>query len=187
MSAQPLTPAARPDLSLPEWLVLALLSQQSAHGFALASLTSADGDLGRVWQVPKAVVYRAIGRLLRARLITPGVTEQGQGPQRTVYAATAAGRAAAGRWLYAPVEHVRDIRSQLLLKLALLDRAGADPAALLQAQRLVLEPLVTAIESRGADSAGFDATILAWRRSTAVAALDFLDAIAPPAAPSAVR
>jgi PadR family transcriptional regulator AphA len=171
--------ATLPEMSLPEWLVLTILSQQSAHGFAVAQLTAADGELGRVWQIPKAVVYRAIGRLLDAGLIAPEGTEPGLGPQRTVYSVTADGRAAAGRWLFAPVEHVREIRSELLLKLALLDRAGENPMPLLRAQRAVLEPLVEAIESRRAHSGGFDTTLLAWRRATAVAALDFLDTIAP--------
>ena len=171
--------AALPEMSLPEWLVLTILRQQSAHGFAVAQLTAAGGDLGRVWQIPKAVVYRSIGRLLDAGLIVPEGTEPGLGPQRTVYSATADGREAADRWLHAPVEHVRDIRSELLLKLALLDRAGENPADLLRAQRAVLEPIVEAIESRRARSAGFDATLLAWRRATAVAALDFLDTIGP--------
>lgn len=171
--------ASLPDMSLPEWLVLTILSQRSAHGFAVAHLTAADGDLGRVWQIPKAVVYRAIGRLLDAGLIAPEGTEPGQGPQRTVYTATDDGRDAAARWLHAPVEHVRDIRSELLLKLALLDRAGENPEVLLQAQRTVLEPIVVAIEARRASSAGFDATLLAWRRANALAALDFLDTITP--------
>ena len=175
--------ATLPEMSLPEWLVLTILSQQPAHGFAVAQLTAADGELGRVWQIPKAVVYRAIGRLLDAGLIAPEGTEPGLGPQRTVYTVTAEGRAAAGRWLFAPVEHVREIRSELLLKLALLDRAGENPTPLLQAQRAVLEPLVEAIESRRARSDGFDTTLLAWRRATAVAALDFLDAIAPAESP----
>src|SRR5580698_1962885 len=141
MSAQPTqAPAATslPEMSLPEWLVLAILSRQPAHGFAVAQLTAPDGDLGRVWQIPKAVVYRAIGRLLDAGLIVPEGTERGLGPQRTVYAATDDGRAAAQRWLHEPVEHVRDIRSELLLKLALLDRADEDAADLLHAQRAVL-------------------------------------------------
>lgn len=168
-----------PEMSLPEWLVLTILSQQAAHGFAVAQLTAPGGDLGRVWQVPKAVVYRAIGRLLDAGLISAEGTEPGQGPQRTVYTATADGRDDAARWLHAPVEHIRQIRSELLLKLALLDRAGEDPAPLLQAQRTVLEPLVGAIESRRARSSGFDATLLAWRRANAIAALDFLDTIMP--------
>jgi PadR family transcriptional regulator AphA len=171
--------APLPEMSLPEWLVLTMLSQQSAHGFAVAQLTAADGELGRVWQIPKAVVYRAIGRLLAAGLIAPEGTERGLGPQRTVYTATDAGRDAANRWLRAPVEHVRQIRSELLLKLALLDRAGENPAALLQAQRAALEPILAAIETRRGRSTGFDATLLAWRRANAVAALDFLDTITP--------
>jgi DNA-binding PadR family transcriptional regulator len=170
---------AQPEMSLPEWLVLALLMQQPAHGFAVSQVTAADGDLGRIWQVPKAVVYRAIGRLLEAELIAPEGTEPGLGPQRTVFAATPAGRDAAQRWLSTPVEHVRQIRSELLVKLALLDRAGEDPGNLLRAQRAVLEPIAKAIEAKRASSEGFDSTLLAWRRSTAVAALDFLDTIAP--------
>jgi len=168
---------AEPPMSLPEWLVLAILSQQPMHGFALAQLTAASGELGRVWQIPKAVIYRAIGRLLDARLIAPESTEQGLGPQRTIYAATPEGSAAARRWLHTPVAHVRDIRSHLLLKLALLDRAGEDPAGLLREQRAVLEPIARAIEARRAERSGFESTLLAWRRATAVAALDFLDTI----------
>ena len=182
MSAQPSqAPAATslPEMSLPEWLVLAILRQQPAHGFAVAQLTAPDGDLGRVWQIPKAVVYRAIGRLLDADLIAPESTERGAGPQRTVYTATPPGSEAADRWLRTPVEHVRDIRSHLLLKLALLDRAGVDPGDLLDAQRAVLEPIAAAIEARHAASVGFDATLLAWRGATAAAALDFIDRIRP--------
>jgi DNA-binding PadR family transcriptional regulator len=165
------------SMSLPEWLVLAILSQQPMHGFAVAQLTAAGGELGRVWQVPKAVIYRAIGRLLDARLIVPRSTEQGLGPQRTVYAATPQGSEEARRWLHTPVAHVRDIRSHLLLKLALLDRAGEDPADLLREQRVVLEPIAEAIEARRVERTGFEGTLLAWRRATAVAALDFLDTI----------
>ena len=181
MNAQPSMSSSTslPEMSLPEWLVLAILSQQPAHGFAVAQLTASGGELGRVWQIPKAVVYRAIGRLLEAGLIVPEGTEPGLGPQRTVYAAADDGRAAAQRWLHEPVEHVREIRSELLLKLALLDRAGEDQADLLRAQRVVLEPLVGALESRRAGSEGFDATLLAWRRANAVAALEFIDIIAP--------
>jgi PadR family transcriptional regulator AphA len=166
-------------MSLPEWLVLAIIGQHPAHGFAVAQRTAPAGDLGRIWQIPKAVVYRAIGRLLDAGLIVPEGTEPGLGPQRTVYTVTPDGRQAADRWLHSPVEHVRQIRSELLLKLALLDRAGENPAGLLAAQRAVLEPIAQAIEARCAVSTGFDLTLLAWRRATAVAALDFLDAVTP--------
>lgn len=168
---------AGPSLSLPEWTVLAVLSQEPAHGFAVAQLTASGGELGRVWQIPRPVIYRAIGRLLDAGLITAAGTEPGLGPQRTVYIVTEQGGQAARWWLDTPVEHIRDIRSHLLLKLALLDRAGADGADLLRRQREVLEPIASAIKAREPAPGGFDAILLAWRRASAVAALEFLDAI----------
>jgi DNA-binding PadR family transcriptional regulator len=166
----------QPSLSVPEWLVLVILSQHPQHGFAVAQLTAPDGELGRVWHIPKAVIYRSIGRLLDAGLIEPEGTERGLGPQRTVYAATPDGQAAAHRWLRTPVQHVRDIRSQLLLKLALLDRAREDPAGLLRTQRTVLGPIVRAMEAK-CEGTGFDAVLIAWRKANARAALDFLDMI----------
>jgi len=177
----------RPVLGLPEWTVLTVLSQQPAHGFAVAQLTAPRGELGRIWRIPKPIIYRAIGRLAEAGLIRPDGVEPGLGPQRTIYAATPAGRQAAERWLDTPVEHMRDIRPHLLLKLALLDRAGADPADLLRRQRAVLEPIAQAIGAGPPPSEGFDATLLAWRRATATAALDFLDTITPHASQSGPR
>ena len=169
--------AAGPSLSLPEQAVLAILSQKPLHGFAVAQLTAPGGELGRIWRIPKAVIYRAIGRLTQTGLITPDGTQPGLGPQRTVYTATPQGRLAAQHWLDTPVQHVRDIRSHLLLKLALLDRAGADPTALLRRQRAILEPIAQAIQAGQPQDSGFDATLLAWRQATAAAALDFLDTI----------
>src|SRR5262249_44873611 len=55
---------------------------------------------------------------LAAGLIAPQIVESGRGPQRTIYAATPAGHEAAAAWLDTPVEHVRDVRSHLLIKLA---------------------------------------------------------------------
>ena len=170
---------ARPSLSLPEWTVLTVLSQQPAHGFAVARLTAPRGELGRIWQIPRPVIYRAIGRLVEADLVRPESVQPGLGPQRTIFAATPQGRQAAKDWLDTPVAHVRDIRSHLLLKLALLDRTGADPGDLLRRQRAVLEPIARAIESGQPAGDGFDATLLAWRRATAAAALEFLDVVSP--------
>lgn len=166
-----------PPLSLPEWTVLTVVSQGPAHGFAIARLTERGGELGRVWQIPRPVIYRAIGRLLDAGLLSQEAVEPGRGPQRTIYTATPEGRRAAAAWLDAPVRHVRDIRSALMLKLALLNRAGSDPSGLLRRQRKVLEPIARAMEAERPQGNGFDATLLAWRRGTAVAALGFLDDI----------
>lgn len=165
-------------MALAEWTVLVVLSQKPAHGFAVSQLTAPEGELGRIWRIPRPIVYRAIGRLLEAGLITPEAVEPGQGPQRTIYTVTAPGRQAAEHWLATPVEHVRDIRSQLLIKLALMYRAGRDPSELIRRQRAALEPIARATQATGAGPDGFDAILQAWRRATAAAAVGFLDDVA---------
>ena len=171
-----------PSLSLAELVVLALLAERPAHGFAVARLTAPGGELGRIWSIPRPVVYRSLGRLADAGLIVPASVETGRGPQRTLYTATAQGRQTVTRWLSRPVQHVRDVRSHLLLKLALLDRASQDPEPLLRQQRTVLEPIAAAIQAEQPGPQPFDATLLAWRRATAAATLQFLDDIAGPVA-----
>src|SRR5438045_625160 len=156
--------SAPPSLSLAEWTVLALVSERPTHGFAIAQLTAPHGELGRIWHIPRPVVYRAIGRLLETGMVVPGAVESGRGPRRTLYSATPRGQEAVRRWLDTPVEHVREVRSHLLLKLALLGRAGGDPAGLLERQKVTLEPIAAAINAESPGSGGFDATLLAWRR-----------------------
>jgi PadR family transcriptional regulator AphA len=165
------------SLPLAEYTVLAVLSERPTHGFAIARLTAPDGELGRIWHIPRPVVYRSIGRLLDAGLITPAAVESGRGPQRTLYTATPEGQQAVAQWLDTPVEHVRDVRSHLLLKLALLDRVGRDPTDLLRRQKVILEPIAEAVRTERPERKGFDATLLAWRRATAAATMNFLDDI----------
>lgn len=161
--------------ALPEWTVLALLREGPSHGFAIATLTSADGALGRVWRIPRPVIYRALGRLEPAGLIEPMSVEAGAGPQRTIYALTDIGREAVDEWLRQPSERVRQLRSELLMKLALLDRRGLGTRGLLHDQRAVLEPIVAGMASARESQDGFDAVLLSWRYTSASAALQFVD------------
>jgi DNA-binding PadR family transcriptional regulator len=164
-----------PTLSLPEWTVLAVVCEHPTHGFAIAQLTAPHGELGRIWHIPRPVIYRSIGRLLDLGLLAPVAVESGRGPQRTRYAVTPPGRDAVLHWLDTPVAHIREVRSHLLLKLALLDRAGGDPSGLLERQKAVLEPIAQAVKAERPGSHGFDATLLAWRRATTAATMSFLD------------
>lgn len=165
------------EWALPEWTVLAVLREGPAHGFAIAALTAPSGALGRVWQLPRPMVYRALSRLAEAGLVEPAVVESGPGPQRTVYEITPAGAAAVDGWLAEPVRHVRQLRSHLLMKLALLARRELPAESLLAAQREVLVPIATAIEAERDEAKGFDAVLLTWRHSNVNAALRFLDEI----------
>jgi PadR family transcriptional regulator AphA len=162
--------------SLAEHVILGLIAEKPAHGFALARLVTAAGPVGRVYEIPRPVVYRAMGRLVDTGLVEPVRVEHGAGgPQRTVVRITPRGRRALRRWLKEPVGHIRDLRTELLAKLALLARASSDPGPLLAAQRRILEPIVTALGEQKASARDFDKTILAWRYQVAQAAIRFLD------------
>jgi PadR family transcriptional regulator AphA len=168
--------AAEPQLSLAEWLALCLICEQPTHGFAIAGLLGRDGDLGRIWRVPKFVIYRAIGRLGVLGLVrAAGVQHTGIGPARSLWEVTLAGRRLGRAWLSTPAGHARDVRSELLLKLALMERAGIDPRELLEAQHALLVPIAAAIGDHLQQAEGFDRTIALWRHETICAALRFLD------------
>lgn len=163
------------DLSPGEWAVLGAVAEGPTHGFAVAQLLALDGELGRVWTLPRPVVYQVIQKLLQLGLVKPRGTETSRrGPVRTVIGVTPAGRAAVRRWLAEPVDHVRDVRSLLLLKLALIDRRGGDPAALIEAQRNRVRTQLDSLTKGRKSVAGFDRVILEWRIAGSRATLDFL-------------
>lgn len=161
------------DLSLSEWVTLAVVTEAPTHGFAIATLTAAGAPLGVVWRVPRPVVYRALERLGRDGLVEPAGTEVDGGPRRRLVRATPSGHEAVDGWLGSPVGHVRDVRTELLVKLALLHRREANPGDLLARQRRALLPIEEALGSR-AEADGFDAVLGAWRRANLEAVLRFV-------------
>jgi PadR family transcriptional regulator AphA len=167
-----------PSLSLAEWLVLCLVCEQTQHGFALVRILAPDGSLGKIWRVPKPVVYRALQRLEQLGLLSPaGPQASSQGPARSPVEATTGGRALAAAWLTRPASHNREVRSELLIKLALLERSGSDPRPLLDAQREQLVPVARALQQRLSVATGFDHTLVLWRSETVSATIRFLDAL----------
>lgn len=172
--------SADPSLSFGEWLVLCVICEQPRHGFAITRLCGSDGPLGQVWRVPKPVVYRGLQRLESLGLVVAEQQPSSHGPVRSLVAATESGQCAAAAWLNRPARHNRDVRSELLAKLALLDRRGADSRPLLDAQRDQLLPVAAALRDRLAEpprTAGFDRVLLLWRLETVSATLRFLDAV----------
>ena len=129
-------PRSRDDLGAGEWAVLALLAEQPTHGFAVARAMSPEGEIGKVWTMRRPLVYRAIDLLTEDGFVRAAGTEpSSSGPRRMLVEATPAGRRALTGWLAEPVEHVRDARSLLMLKLLFLARGDVDQAPLLTAQR----------------------------------------------------
>jgi DNA-binding PadR family transcriptional regulator len=170
--------AHQPDLSVTDWAVLGIVAEGVTHGFAVARELAGDAELGRIWTVRRPLVYRSLATLQGDGLVEEvGVAAGEAGPQRVLVRATPRGRRQVRRWLSEPVEHVRDVRSLLLLKLALLDRSGADRSELVRRQRELLSPMVEGLREQLGGADGFDAVVARWRLESAVAVDRFLKAL----------
>jgi DNA-binding PadR family transcriptional regulator len=171
-------PRPRNQLTAGEWAILALLDEEPAHGFALARAMATGGEVGRVWDMRRPLVYRALDTLQRLALIRPVATLPSEsGPQRTILEPTRGGRRLLVQWLHQPVEHVRDARSLLMLKLLFLSRRDADPAPLLRAQREQFAALAQRLNAAADAAEGFERGLLLWRLYSTTAAVQFTEAM----------
>lgn len=163
-------------LLLGEWACLGVLADGPTHGFAIASRLRPEADLGRIWSLSRPLTYRAIEQLLKHGYVEPLGEEPGiAGGPRTILAITDVGRTALREWLHRPVVHLRDLRSELLLKLQLAEILSVETSTLVEAQRRVVTDIRRSLQSRLRDEV---ADIVAqWRLETADAALRFLDGL----------
>ena len=134
-------------------------------------------ELGRIWALSRPLTYRAIERLVEKGLITPRRSAPGG-------AATGSCTPLAGRsprrdeqWIDTPVDHLRDLRTQLLVELALLAPAGLDNEHCSPPSRQLFEPKIDALTSGEAD----DDLVDLWRRESARAVRRFLGQALQPA------
>ncbi|HEY3613987.1 MAG TPA: hypothetical protein VGK92_09790 [Gaiellales bacterium] len=177
------------DLNTGEWSVLGLLVVAPSHGWTLVRELAPEGGVGRIWSLPRPLVYRAL-ESLRARgfAADAGTVASDSGPRRTIVEPTAAGRRALAAWLAEPVMHVRDLRSLLLLKLLFCERLAVDPVPLLERQRAVVQRVADAQAGQLEAATGFAQRLALWRCESTEAALRFIDgAVELSAAPSSAR
>ena len=165
------------QLLLGEWACLGILYPAPTHGFAIAARLKPAGDVGRIWSVSRALTYRSLEQLSVRGYIQPVGEEPGiAGGNRTILAATRTGRAQLRTWVATPVAHLRDLRSELLLKLIIATICDIDSASMLDAQRARIIDLAEAISAQ-IDRQPDDVVAL-WRSESADAALRFLDRLA---------
>lgn len=164
------------DLLLGEWACLGVLSAEPQHGFAVAALLRPDAELGRIWSLSRPLTYRALDQLIERSLVEPVGSEPGSaGPNRTILAVTGSGRTRLRRWLQTPVEHLRDLRSELLLKIALAERCDVAIDDMLVAQQRRLDEQSQSLAAMAFDSNGAVAdTVSLWRYEATEAGRRFL-------------
>jgi PadR family transcriptional regulator AphA len=170
----------RTELTLTERVVLALVAEGPTHGWAIARALRPGGEVGTAWSCRAPLVYRALALLAEAGLVQPVGEAEGRGPNRTILEATPAGHEAVAAWLREPVARGRDLRSELLVKLLLLDRRGLDPAPLVERQRELLLAILAGFAAQAERGGGGERLVALWRATATRAALEFLDRIDAP-------
>ena len=159
---------SEPRLTLADQVCLALVAEEPVHGWAIVKLLAPDGDLGRIWSLSRPLTYRSI-----ERLAAEGLIDRTPAGRRSELRVTAVGRRVSRRWRAEPVEHLRDLRTEFLLKLRLDERVGASSSELVRRQLDLLLPVIEALTSTPADTA-----VGLWRQESARAAERFLWQIA---------
>ena len=165
------------DLLLGEWACLGLLYKKPTHGFAIAARLKPGSDIGRIWSLTRPLTYRALEQLQTHGYVEESGEEVGlAGGNRTLLTITKPGRAIFRTWINTPVVHLRDMRSELLLKLVLAEECGIDIADMLKTQRKNTKTLQRNIES-SINENGENDVVLVWRREIAEATLRFIDSL----------
>lgn len=105
-----------------EHAILVSLSERAASGYDLARRF--DASIGHFWQASHQQIYKVLGRMETAGLVSVEVVPQEGRPDKKVYAITAAGTAELTDWLAtaSPTEHVRSEFTVKLRALHLVDR-----------------------------------------------------------------
>lgn len=163
---------ARQDAQLAKNVVLALVVEEQRHGWALQQELSATGEIGRAWKLSRQLVYRAIDTLEDEGLVKRATPKDGRGADKVIISATAKGKSHIAKWLNEPVTHLRDVRTEMVVKVMLRQRADLPVADFVARQRIVFEPVFRAIEQSKEDGA-----VDAWRRESASAVKRYLTRI----------
>lgn len=160
---------ARADAQLARDVVLALIAQKPRHGWAIHEELAPKGEIGRAWTLSRQLVYRAIDTLETDGLVKRAQPKDGGGADKVIISPTAKGKSHATAWLEQPVTHLRDVRTELVVKMMLRERAGLPAQKFLVAQQAAFAPLLRAIESSPAET-----PVDMWRRESASAVKRYL-------------
>lgn len=151
-----------------EYAVLGLLALGPRHGYDMARVL--EGELAAVCPVEQSLLYAYLRNVEARELVEWERVRVGNRPVRKIYALSELGWETFRAWVHAPVERMREVRQELLLKLYFL--RALDPAAerrLVRRQVEVCERYVARAADQVAAAEGF-ARLVAESKSTAAEA-----------------
>jgi PadR family transcriptional regulator AphA len=160
---------AKQDAQLARNVVLALVVHTPRHGWAIHEELAPTGEIGRAWTLSRQLVYRAIDTLVEDGLVKRATPKDGGGADKVVISATATGKRVTAKWLDTPVTHLRDVRTELVVKIMLREKFGLVLSPFIDSQRKTFDPLIAAINADKSDS-----PVNVWRKESANAVARYL-------------
>jgi PadR family transcriptional regulator AphA len=168
-------PRTTRPLSAADYAILGLLREPPRHDYELAEVFRPGGDLASICGMPMNLLYAQVHRLERLSLIVGERELVGDVRSRTILAPTAEGEESFASWLDQPVERMREVRQDFLLKLYFSRRSSThDTASLVDRQIARCDAYLTerVRERRRVEAGSFEEILTQVRLSGARATLD---------------
>lgn len=154
--------------------LLGILMTGSKHGYELHSYIST--EMNQFWDLSMSQVYALLKRMEHEGMVVSKEEWQENRPQKKIFTLTSRGRGRFLRWLFAPVEHVRDMRIEFMAKLFFVRKLFLNERiTLVDNQIAVLEQKLQAIEcSKDKSADEFRTSLYSFKASQTKAALEWL-------------
>ena len=157
-----------------EYAVLGLLLQQPMHGYEMARYFDRD-DLSEVCPVEQSMLYTYLRNVEERGYVSWSEVRVGLRPPRKLYKLTASGRGLVERWLDEPVQRLREVRLEFLLKLYFLHSLDSEREQRLLADQIAIcDGYHERLMDKEARSNGFARLVAASKRSGAESTLRWL-------------
>jgi PadR family transcriptional regulator AphA len=158
-------------LSLADNVCLVLIILGAEHGWAVVQQLKPLTPLGRIWSLSRALTYRSIEHLIELKYVRRRGVIAGKGADRRLVRATSLGRSIGYKWLEIPVVHLRDVRTEFLLKLELRTQLTKSNIAFIRRQQRAFAPVITTLAATAHSSR---VPVDLWRSESAKSVDTFL-------------
>jgi len=111
-----------------EYILLGLIREEPAHGYALFEKLNNTPELSLIWQVKRSKLYYLLDKLETEGYLSSFLSKEGPYPERNVYQITPSGSGVLEVWLNSPVLSSRYVRLAFLSKLYFVIREDRDQA-----------------------------------------------------------
>jgi DNA-binding PadR family transcriptional regulator len=100
-----------------EYILLGLIRNEPAHGYALFEKLQITPELSLIWQVKRSKLYYLLDKLEKDGFLSSTTSKEGPYPERYIYHITTQGNDIFEDWLHAPVLSSRYVRLAFMSKL----------------------------------------------------------------------